>query len=181
MTVRSYLDLAHRLVDAREPGKRKKGKGKQGKTTEDSEIHDDIDMSFDDEDEVEDVLPSTDYTSARKGRQHKGHFHRPGNKARDKVFKEFLNRAFVQTLGSIELDQILGIDAIDPIGDEGNDDHQWTSSVNITPMGLGRSRPLEFLQGECREGAMTLEDELEVFIGKDKILRENLMELTEAE
>jgi len=182
MTVRSYLELAHRLVDARKSGeqKKKKKRGKHGKKTEISEVlQGDMDISFDDEDEVEDLPTPTDYTSARRGRNHKGHFHRKGNRARDKIFKEFLNRAFVQTLSSTELDEILGIDAIDFVGDEGSDD-QWPSSVNITPMGVGRSRPLEFLQGECREGAMTLEDELEVFIGKDKILRQTLMELTEA-
>ena len=177
MTVRSYLDLAHRLVDARKP---RKGKGKQGKQSEISEaLQDDTDFGFDDEDEVEGT--PTDYTIARKGRQHKGHFHRKGNRARDEIFKEFLNRAFVQTLSSVELDEVLGIDTIDLIDGEGSDDRQWPSMVNITPMGLGRSRPLEFLQGECREGAMTLEDELEIFIGKDKLLRESLMELTEAE
>lgn len=182
MTVRSYLELAHRLVDARKSGDQKKGKGgKHDKTTETSEgFQGDMDISFDDEeDEVEDLPVPTDYTSARRGRHHKGHFHRKGDRARDKVFKEFLNRAFVQTLSSAELDEILGIDAIDFVGDEGSDDNQWPPLVNITPMGVGRSRPLEFLQGECREGAMTLEDELEVFIGKDKILRQTLMELTE--
>jgi len=188
MTVRSYLDLAHKLVDARPQKKKGKkgGKGKKGKKNHENgnaEDIEDIDVEFDDfdehdEDDEDDEVDELD----RKGREHKGHRHRKGNKHRDKVFREFLNRAFVQTISPSELDEILGIDShvIDPIDDGDTDDHRNPSldvGVTVKPMGTGRSRPLEFMQGECREGEKTKEDQLEILHGVEKQVRENWREL----
>lgn len=166
MTVRSYLNLAHKLVDAREPGHKKgkkegKGKGKNEAAKED--IDDMIDYDLDDNDDDDEV------DLARKGRQHKGHVHRKGNKDRDRIFREFLNRAFVQTLSGDDLDAILGIES-NMIDDGDTDDHR-RPLVSVSPMGTGRSRPLEFIQGVCREGQMTTEDELEVLHAMEKKLR----------
>ena len=166
MTVRSYLDLAHKIVDAREPGHKK---GKKESTKEDIEGNDvvsdgDLEGGDYDDDEVDGLT--------RKGRQHKGHLHRKGNKDRDRIFREFLNRAFVQTLDATNLDAILGIESnvIDPIDDGDTDDHR-KPLVSVSSMGTGRSRPLEFMQGVCREGEMTTEDELEVLHAIEKKLR----------
>lgn len=161
MTVRSYLDLAHKLVDARKPGDKKKSK-KGGKGKNDVMFDDDFD---DDDDEEVDAL-------YKKGREHKGHFHRKGNRDRDRIFREFLNRAFVQTLDANDLDALLGIEShmIDPIDDGDTDDHR-KPLVSVSSMGTGRSRPLEFMQGLCREGEMSTEDELEVLHAMEKKLR----------
>lgn len=161
MTVRSYLNLAHKLVDARKPGDKKKSK-KGGKGKNDVMFDDDFDD--DDDDEVDALY--------KKGREHKGHFHRKGNRDRDRIFREFLNRAFVQTLDANDLDALLGIEShmIDPIDDGDTDDHR-KPLVSVSSMGTGRSRPLEFMQGLCREGEMSTEDELEVLHAMEKRLR----------
>ncbi|KAF8429711.1 Metallo-dependent phosphatase-like protein [Tirmania nivea] len=171
MTVRSYLDLAHKIVDARKPDHMKKGKkegkGKKGKKERVKGQIEENDLFDDDLDEADDEVDL-----ARKGREHKGHRHRKGNKDRDRIFREFLNRAFVQTLNANDLDAILGIEShvIDPIDDGDTDDHR-KPLISVSSMGTGRSRPLEFIQGVCREGEMTSEDELEVLHAMEKKLR----------
>lgn len=199
MTVRSYLELAHKLVDARKPGHKKKkgkkgGKGKKGKKGNkgkgkkdaardkegnawEDEVDSDGDLDEDDDEEVEDLV--------RKGREHKGHIHRKGNRERDIVFREFLNRAFVQTLSASDLDSILGIESqmIDPIDDGDSDDYRnpRSDSVTVSSMGTGRSRPLEFMQGLCREGEMTVEDQLEILHGLEKDVRLAWKEIEDSE
>ncbi|KAF8471207.1 hypothetical protein BDZ91DRAFT_781013 [Kalaharituber pfeilii] len=177
MTVRSYLNLAHKLVDARKPNRngKKNGKGKGNKENAkgNGDKEDDI-TAFEDLDidmEVyEEQFTSESLSPSRSGRLHKGHQHQKGNKQRDRIFREFLNRAFVQTIDMEDLNQLLGIRprVLDRIDDGDMDEHQQPTPVKVTAMGVGRERPLEFMQGFCREGEKTFEDEVEIMFRIEK-------------
>lgn len=103
LTVRSYIKLARKIVDA------SKKKSKKGKSlvSEEEEAEDESDHSDDGDSSDDDASAEDDQADANKNKKHKNKHKKKkhGRAAKDKVWHAFVKRAFVGTIEDQELEK----------------------------------------------------------------------------